>query len=926
MRCASPETLLVYLEHRATAEERQALQVHLDVCPTCRETVAALASLGRVGSGVEPEPTSEIGPGSTVHRYEIESLIGRGGMGSVYVAFDPKLDRRVALKLLDADFLDSSVPSQWVSEARAMAQVSHPNVVEVFDAGVDGDTVFIAMERVVGVTLRTWMAGGHRWPAVLEVMSAAGRGLAAAHAAGLVHRDFKPENVLVESQRNHPRVRVTDFGLAVSEKTPESSRDESSIEEEPRVLAGTLTYMAPEQLVGAKADVASDQFAFCVTLYEALFGRRPFPGTSRSELLDAMSRPLEIPRTKTPRWLTDVLARGLASDPPDRHASMGALLDRLRRGGSAARRRRWSAAGVVVVCGAVVAGVASDRFGPRHSCDAASWLGDVWEPRRLERIEAAFAGTGSTHAEHAWDRSRATLERYVVDLASAYTASCASPDEDDAQADRRLRCLTRGRDRLDAVARSFESADRSVVQHSLAASRALPPPALCASPPEIDPPSADVHEDVERVRGVIETAKGLLSAGRRQEAADLLEPEIEVARSLDYPPVLAQILATMGSVLESLDAARAQAALEEALLVAEERNMDLLAAKIRVTLVYATGHESGQGHRALPLIRAAEAAITRAGEPQDLAAKLDYHTAVLLFDEGEPSAAEARADVGLQRIATEEVDDSGLQRRLLQARGTARLELRRTAEGLADLERALQIGESDLGATHPHVDQHRFMYARGLAQAGASERALEIFEDLLAYRIAEDGRHAQSVAAAHSAIALVLTSMNRDAEAIEHHRACIDVWEHREPSPRPDAGQCMLNLGNTLGKTNRCAEAVQWYRRARDELSRTAGAQSRWVGMAWTGMGHCAFEEGDLDTARDAYVRALDLLDAYERPEVRGYVRLCLARVHHGQGDEGRARALATEAKAILIDLEDSSLADEVDATVASWDDAARTR
>src|SRR5690606_19821348 len=257
---------------------------------------------------------------------------------------DPRLDRRVAIKVLAPSDDHRRQRARLTREARALAQLSDPHVVSVYEVGVHQDRVFVVMELVEGTTLRRWLGEARRgWRDVLAVFREAGRGLAAAHAVGLVHRDFKPENVLIgrpEPRRAFGRVRVADFGLARAD-TPGSEAaivpmaSDSSIREITRagVAPGTLAYMAPVQFIGAPLNASTYQFSFCVALFEALYGRRPFAGRTRIEVADAVvsGRIEPPPPADVPAWVHAVLLRGLSADPEQRFGSMHELLDALDR-------------------------------------------------------------------------------------------------------------------------------------------------------------------------------------------------------------------------------------------------------------------------------------------------------------------------------------------------------------------------------------------------------------------------------------------------------------------------------------------------------------------------------------------------------------------------------------------------------------------
>ncbi len=412
MSCLSEETVAALLDGTLDAAAESVVDEHLAGCGACGKLVAACANpTGDPGAPAERGGES-LGGGARIGRYEVLGTLGAGGMGIVYAARDPDLDRRVALKFLHSlqgGDEQAEGRARVLREAQAMARLSHPNVVAVYDVGAFRGQVFIAMELIEGSTLREWLGSAkRRWPEVLDILLRAGRGLAAAHAAGLVHRDFKPENVLVG---NDGRVLVTDFGLArrfalgarLAEPVrgpplmasqgaalanfvlaPEVSTSSASISTEllaraadpdaPTLnastpdlspltpfgaLRGTPAYMAPEQMRGEEATKRSDLFSFCTALYEGVAGTRPYPGKDFNQLrLRIESGAIEEPSGKLPGWLRRELWRGLQPDPARRHASMEELLDGLQRG-AARRRWRWFLSAAVVL--ALLSALALER-------------------------------------------------------------------------------------------------------------------------------------------------------------------------------------------------------------------------------------------------------------------------------------------------------------------------------------------------------------------------------------------------------------------------------------------------------------------------------------------------------------------------------------------------------------------------------------
>jgi ABC-type branched-subunit amino acid transport system substrate-binding protein len=389
--CPPEEHLAELVEGHLRGEALADAEHHLAACNDCRRLVASmvkeLSSSESTPSGTShgggDAPAGEpLGRNEKVGRYVVRGLVGSGAMGRVYEAHDPALDRRVALKLLRPDAATADLESRLLREAKAMARTTHPNVVTVYDAGKHGDQVYIAMEFVEGGTLRAWLAAEPRpWREVLSVFVRAGRGLAQAHAAGVVHRDFKPDNVLVGS--GGAVVRVTDFGLAraaASEAPPAGFADTQPAEADAGsldspltrtgALVGTPVYMAPEQHAGKVADARSDVYSFCVALYEGLYGERPFAAATLATLRAAKAareiRPLRA-GTRVPARLRRVLVTGLSPDPADRFPSMDALLDALERAARIPRAPLLAAALVLAAAAAAALPIARAARGARPS-------------------------------------------------------------------------------------------------------------------------------------------------------------------------------------------------------------------------------------------------------------------------------------------------------------------------------------------------------------------------------------------------------------------------------------------------------------------------------------------------------------------------------------------------------------------------------
>jgi eukaryotic-like serine/threonine-protein kinase len=392
-------------------------------------TTGALAADATALPGTRPgTPAGERDP--RVARFVLTRLLGAGGMGEVYAARDPELERQVAIKLLRPG-LSTSADARLRREARAMARLSHPNLITVHDVGVHEGQLFVAMELIAGQTLRSW-AAGRPWRDIVQAFVVAGRGLAAAHGAGIVHRDFKPDNVLVGDDG---RVAVGDFGIA------RTGGDEPGSEAAPAderltqagALIGTLRYMAPEQLARRTADARSDQFAFCVALWEVL-DRDPFdrgaPPAGAEARRDAIAAGPEPGTLRgVPARIRRALVRGLAIDPAARWPELTALLDEL----DAATARRGRLA-VPVAAGAAAIAIAAAwclRAPPRDPCATAGDLARVWGAGDVEQLAAAFAATGRPDATDAARRVVEILDRRAAEWSALRISACRAADRGD---------------------------------------------------------------------------------------------------------------------------------------------------------------------------------------------------------------------------------------------------------------------------------------------------------------------------------------------------------------------------------------------------------------------------------------------------------------------------------------------------------------
>jgi len=538
--------------------------------PVDAERVLANVSAGLFGT---PSKPTKIG------RFTLLDRVGAGAMGTVYAAYDPELDRRVAIKVLHGALDDAPdrVQSQLLREARALAKLDHANVATVYEVGTVDGRLFMAMEFVDGDPLERWITGAHGWREVVRVFADAAAGLAAAHAAGLVHRDFKPGNVVL---RRDGRVVVLDFGLARVADAMSASQNSAASPDalesvtQTGAIVGTPAYMAPEQHQGQPATERSDQFAFCVSLFEALYGQRPFGGTTRSAVLDAIERgDVEVPSGRdVPRRCLAAITRGLKSDQSERWPSMSALAAALTDDPGARWRRR---ALVPVVVAAAVAVTWSLRNSPAASFDdpcasASAAVDSLWNDDARGDIEAAITASGLPSAPFVLPRVVAGLDAY----ADAYRAEARALCRDEQAADAvagladRERCLQSRLVDLQAAVGVLRAPSDLMVTNVLYALPAAADVSACRRAvvrPTLAAADANRRIDLSSARARL-LARGQVA----DESLEAAEDAAERARAAGDLHSLSRALSAKGRSLSSLGKfAEAEPVLFEAFVLAE---------------------------------------------------------------------------------------------------------------------------------------------------------------------------------------------------------------------------------------------------------------------------------------------------------------------------------------------------------------------
>ncbi|HWB81741.1 MAG TPA: serine/threonine-protein kinase [Nannocystaceae bacterium] len=769
-----------------------------------------------------------------MQRYVVLEEVGHGGMGRVLRAYDPKLQREVALKEVRSDLLGPEGARRLVAEARAMAKLSHPNVVAVYDVEEIGDDeVVLVMEYVAGRTITRWLATPRTWQEIVACFRRAGRGLAAAHAAGLLHRDFKPDNVIVGDDG---RVRVTDFGLAreialpATDEPRDPSPTSSTGDTTAGALASTLPYLAPERLMGGPADRATDQFAFCVALWEALFGARPFAGESLGELAFAMSAgPPQPPSSKVPARVIAAILRGLATDANARWPDLRALLDAIAYDPSQRRRRALRLVAGVAVVGATIVGVRAWASARAQQCseDAAiAHLAGAWDDARRSEVAAAIRGIGAAYADDVLTRVTRSLDDYGSAWTRMHTEACAATtirgEQSATVLDLRMACLQRAKVELVAVTQVLAQADAQTVQKAHDVLAALRPLERCADvaalQADVEPPLPTEADAVARAREHIALAWAEVEARHGENARAAADAAARELEQIAYAPVHTELALVRAVALDRLgDYAGAHAALRDTMQRASASHQIEELKKAATWLVFVVGY------------------------------RLQH------FDE-----ALRYADIGAALAKGDALAEGRLHRSLgivLDTRGQYPESEREHREGLAVLEAAL-------GPDHVEVAESRFNLAVVLWRAGKLDEADAESRRALAARQRALGAEHPSVAAALANVAIILQTQGKNEAAEAEYRRALAIQEAAFGPDHPDAATTHRNLATVLLELGRTEEAAAEHQRALAVFEKTFGPKHSAVGAVRHDMAQVLQRQGRLEEAEQAVRAAITALGA----------------------------------------------------------------
>ncbi len=816
-------------------DNSQSLTGRLDAARLSPPSFEAKRLLGDLQTrlfGVASEPVR-------IGRFVVLRRLGAGGMGIVYLGYDGELDRNVALKLLHTHEHHPARHAQATQrlrrEARALARVDHPNVVAVHEVGEHDGSIFIAMELVAGTTMAAWQTAKPRpWPEVLDMYMQAGRGLAAAHAAGVIHRDLKPENILVGDDG---RARVVDFGLALAEtSTPDPPSDSATKPPQPSLappasqdssqtphtygsnssltatgaVLGTPAYMAPEQRLGHYADARSDQFSFGLALYEALCGQRAFAGNDADAIADAMVRGAMQPipsRVGLPRWLRRVLARCLSVDPQARYPAMTALLGELEAGLRRRRRRVWLSAMAVTVVASAVAGSVLAAPETTLCTQAAAILAPTWNDEVRATTAAAFTRTEQPFASIVWTQTQRRLDAYADAWVEMHNDACASTHLRGEQSGEvltlRMRCLDRRRAEFAALVELLGKADEQAVRHAIDAADALTPVRQCVDSETLAAaqavPDHPQHREIaQSVRSDLARAKVLRDAGHPEAALSLATETFETAKALEFRPLLAEAGLLLGGLqahVETPDAAATT--LEQAFIDALATGHSETAAWTAIVathVVGALGRHPADGRRWASL---AEPLLEHSGDDPRARASLHANLGNLAVHDGDLVAARNHFEAALTLVEAAFGRDDVMLARNLSNLATVHRRNGDYAQALAAYQRAREIFVTNLGAQHPALATLANNLGALHQTMGAVAEAERSYREVLAMPTTSLPPTSPTRGHAHNNLAELLLQRDRPDEAVEHADKAVKIWEQSRGASHPLVATALLGLGRS---------------------------------------------------------------------------------------------------------------------------------
>lgn len=897
-------------------------------------SAAATPAVPGPPGGAAPVP----GNGTAIGRFTVLGLLGIGGMGVVLSAYDPDLDRKVALKLLRGDQFRGARAAAGraalLREAKAMARLNHPNVVAVYEAGVLEGSGYVVMEQVEGITLRRWLDEPRGWEEILDVLLAAGHGLAAAHRAGVVHRDFKPENVLVGKEG---RVRVSDFGLAgeggggrgTLEYMAPETRDAratraahavSSSSGAPGGAAGTPGSDALAA-VAAAPDARSDLYAYCITVWEALHGERP--------VTEHGPPPLPANR-KAPSWVYAALLRGLAVSPDERWPSMDALLARLGRLRRGVGRLAIAAIAAVLLIGVAAFFVGRERARAPSCASAEDRLVGAWDPARRSEVERAFAAKGLRFGAAAWPAVAARVDAFAGGWSKMYNEACHATHVEGRQSavllDLRMECLDRRRGVLANLTSLWaKGMTAELVEASLESALGLPPLAPCADARTLTGKIA-LPDDPEKVRAIaatraqIDAAFAMLLAHQRVEAQQVMVVARAAADATGWPQVRAEAALVDGKVLSDLYDAGAEPRLLEAARLAGAARDDKLAADAMVELVQVLSENQQLADRALLVASITDGLVARAGdEPGQRVLFTRFRAAALRvkgdFVQARAVLAEARAPA-LAAFGEGSWDLSVLDG-----------ELSRIAEAQGDYAEARQLGEQVLkaaivrfGPQHPRVAAYLNNLAMAADAGGDPKAARAYHQRALQIKVAVLGEDSPSVALTLNNLGIVEVRLGNLTEALAQLERALAIRERVLGPEHPYVATTLGNLSTIYLDLGRFDEALAAAQRALAIKLKAYGPDNAFVANSLHDVARLRAVQGDHAQALELFRRSAaareKVFGADHEKSVSARVRVAAELGALGRCGEAQPILLA----AVAASVKDKDAENEADALSALAD------
>ena len=891
----------------------------------------------------------DLEPGATVGRYVVVDVLGRGGMGIVYLANDPQLDRKVALKLLLSSHDDKAT---LVREAKALAKLSDPHVVAVYDAGEVEDRVFLAMQYVDGEDLAKALE--RRQPGIQQRLAwfvDAGRGLVAAHAAGMVHRDFKPRNVLID-RKGH--VAVTDFGLADDARPEPGRRRETAA----GAINGTPAYMAPEQFNGERASEASDQFAFCVSLWNALFGRHPYIFGDASELspyaISVAIREGElIPaprRSGVKREVVDALVRGLARDPAERWPSMQTLLDGLA---PRPRRRVWPIVAVgsiaALATAAIVWSLATRATEPSCASDATARTASAWSSTSAKTLSAQFARSGRSYAERAATELARDLDGYATRLQQLAIGVCsAGHAAHDANATelvaRQRACLETRLDALHGLAQLVTTEDRaSLVDHAADLVSGLPDLGDCAAAAlreSPDAPPAAIAAQVLEVQRALDNLSARMVAGEARQVQAETAELLERAHQLGWAPLEARAYFVRGNnQLALLQPARAE--LLAAAELAMKSHLERDAARALALAQRASGKETSVDALAtlVPLARATAArtgdrvlevsaeiergrGLTRVHHYREAASACEPGYAAAqtlddrdLLDRARDCLMESLVPLGRWTELDPLIEQSIAERSkrfgpdhpmisdFLIIKAAGDLRRGRVADARKETEHALEIRRRAYPPNHFKIIDATLQLAEVIEAEGDADHARELDEQALAGADVDDLSELVTLMQLHLDIGMI----DAGKQGAVAHASAISHLQKAVALARDRVGPNSLELASALigyGQVQSEDDVDVSLRTLEEARAIFASNHDSRAAAAGTAMALIAVKAKRFEQARAFAEPALAQLDANAPLNQVGFIKWSLAQaLAETHGDPARTRQLALDAKAAFLQL-----------------------